>query len=59
MPPVRFESQPVVSVESPCIDECALAEGVCIGCGRTKKEVTSWATMTEEQQQRVLERLSG
>ena len=29
-------------VPSPCIDVCEEIRGVCIGCGRTKKEQKAW-----------------
>jgi predicted Fe-S protein YdhL (DUF1289 family) len=29
-------------IPSPCIDVCEDIRGVCIGCGRTKKEVKAW-----------------
>lgn len=29
-------------IPSPCIDVCEDIRGVCIGCGRTKKEQKAW-----------------
>jgi predicted Fe-S protein YdhL (DUF1289 family) len=29
-------------IPSPCIDVCTDIRGVCIGCGRTKKEQKAW-----------------
>jgi predicted Fe-S protein YdhL (DUF1289 family) len=29
-------------IPSPCIDVCEDIRGVCIGCGRTKKEKKAW-----------------
>ena len=29
-------------IPSPCIDICKDIRGVCIGCGRTKKEQKAW-----------------
>ena len=45
-------------VESPCVNVCKLnADFVCIGCGRTMKEVMDWPTMTGDERQRVLDRV--
>ena len=30
------------TVTSPCIDVCEDIRGVCVGCGRTKKEKKAW-----------------
>lgn len=44
--------------DSPCINECVLNEDdVCLGCGRKIEEIINWKSMTEEQKERVLERL--
>lgn len=44
---------------SPCIDECGLDDqGFCVGCGRTASEITSWRSMTDEEKQEVIERLT-
>jgi predicted Fe-S protein YdhL (DUF1289 family) len=29
-------------IASPCIDVCTDIRGVCIGCGRTKKDMKAW-----------------
>jgi predicted Fe-S protein YdhL (DUF1289 family) len=29
-------------IPSPCIDVCEAIRGVCIGCGRTKKQQRAW-----------------
>ena len=29
-------------IASPCIDVCEDIRGVCVGCGRTKKEIKAW-----------------
>lgn len=45
-------------IESPCIDECALADGECLGCGRTMDEIVSWGSMTPEERKEVRDRLA-
>lgn len=30
--------------QSPCIDVCAIADGICIGCGRTVWEIAEWTS---------------
>jgi predicted Fe-S protein YdhL (DUF1289 family) len=44
-------------VESPCINDCAIADGKCVGCGRTEAEIFGWQTMTEQEQQQVVDRV--
>lgn len=42
-------------VDSPCIRHCALnRQQICVGCGRTRGEITDWRTMTEEEQQQTV-----
>jgi predicted Fe-S protein YdhL (DUF1289 family) len=44
-------------VASPCIKVCVLdARNVCVGCGRTIEEITTWSRLTPEQQRLVCER---
>lgn len=46
-------------VRSPCVSVCALDEtNTCIGCHRTGDEILRWTTMTEEERQRVLEKVA-
>ncbi|MFM8647521.1 MAG: DUF1289 domain-containing protein [Methylocystis sp.] len=41
-------------VESPCKKQCALnSADICCGCGRTREEIGSWMTMSEEGRVRV------
>lgn len=47
------------SVKSPCVKLCKLHEGICVGCGRTKEEIGQWSTMTTDQQQQVINRLTN
>ena len=40
-------------IESPCLYICTLENGVCIGCKRTKEEISKWRDMTDEEKQKV------
>ena len=34
--------------ESPCQKLCTLnTDNICIGCGRTREEISTWTTMTD------------
>ena len=37
---------------SPCIDICKDKRGVCVGCGRTKKQKKAWKDADERMPQR-------
>lgn len=46
--------------DSPCTNVCAIDdEDTCIGCGRTLAEIASWTSMTDDEREDVLERLSN
>ena len=42
---------------SPCIQVCRLVDDVCVGCGRTKKEITEWSRYHYYQRRKIMERL--
>ena len=43
--------------ESPCIRNCCLDENdICLGCFRSLSEITSWASLTQQEQKAVLEK---
>jgi uncharacterized protein len=44
-------------IESPCIGVCQFPGGVCRGCGRTQEEAFEWYEMTDEQKQKIINRL--
>ncbi len=46
-------------VKSPCILVCTLQDDICIGCKRTKEEITKWMKYTDEEKQKVLDRLKN
>ena len=45
------------SVDSPCIRVCRIADGVCVGCGRTLDEIAKWARMDEDERAAVVARI--
>ena len=49
---IRWEA-----IKRPCVKICTLEDGVCIGCGRTQDEIREWVIMTENQREKIMERL--
>ena len=46
-------------MESPCIKICKLnEEDVCIGCGRTKEEITGWRSMNDEERTKKIQEVT-
>lgn len=45
-------------IESPCIGVCRLINEVCTGCKRTTDEVVGWYDMSDDNKQKVLNRLN-
>jgi predicted Fe-S protein YdhL (DUF1289 family) len=44
-------------IPSPCIDICRLNNnGICIGCGRTKQEITDWLASTDKERVAIYEK---
>jgi predicted Fe-S protein YdhL (DUF1289 family) len=47
-----------MSIASPCKLICRYGEhNLCIGCYRTREEITAWITMTDEQKLEVWKNL--
>jgi hypothetical protein len=46
-------------IESPCVKVCTLEtrSGLCLGCGRTIKEIARWSAMTVEERRLVMTEL--
>lgn len=44
---------------SPCSNECKLDEvrNICLGCGRTTKEIIQWIVYSDEQRLEIMEKL--
>jgi hypothetical protein len=46
--------------DTPCVAVCSTTfDDVCRGCGRTVNEVAQWVFMTEEEKDRVWERITA
>ena len=48
------------NLPSPCISVCQMdsADGVCLGCHRTRAEIAAWGSMGEADQLKLLDVLS-
>ncbi len=46
-------------ISSPCIKVCAVSgeSGLCIGCGRTLREIASWGSLEEPARQAIMAEL--
>lgn len=45
-------------MKSPCINVCELDEdNICIGCGRTLKQIINWGNYTEEEREEIIQEL--
>ena len=44
------------SIDSPCIRNCCLNDDdICLGCGRSLREITAWSVASDEVKKRILE----
>ncbi|MBL8537407.1 MAG: DUF1289 domain-containing protein [Hyphomonadaceae bacterium] len=45
-----------LTISTPCIKACAVsgATGLCIGCGRTLREIADWGTLTESERRQIM-----
>jgi len=49
----------VVNKLTPCISVCTLEDDICIGCGRTKKEISDWTKYDREQRLIIMRRIKN
>jgi predicted Fe-S protein YdhL (DUF1289 family) len=42
------------NTKNPCISLCKFDDDICIGCGRSKKEIKSWKKMDKDERRDVL-----
>ncbi|MBI1188726.1 MAG: DUF1289 domain-containing protein [Alphaproteobacteria bacterium] len=49
------------TVSTPCIRICAVSarHGLCIGCGRTLKEIGGWGALSEAERLEIMRALPG
>lgn len=43
-----------MSNKNPCISLCKFDDDVCIGCGRSKREIKSWKKLDKDEKRSVL-----
>lgn len=41
-------------VDSPCTNVCTLEDELCVGCGRTVAEITSWQSMSDDEREQAV-----
>ena len=44
-------------MKSPCIGICSYSEGKCLGCYRTLDEIQNWVDYSDEERDKVMERV--
>ena len=46
-------------ISTPCLGVCAVsgAHNLCIGCGRTLKEIAGWTRLTEPERRAIMDQL--
>jgi predicted Fe-S protein YdhL (DUF1289 family) len=49
----------VAAISTPCIKVCAVdgASGLCVGCGRTLREIAAWTHYDEPRRRRIMAEL--
>jgi len=47
------------SSKNPCISLCKFDDDICIGCGRSKKEIKGWKKMDKDERKVVLADSAG
>ena len=41
-------------MKDPCISLCKFTDDICIGCGRSKREIKSWKKLEKDEKRAVL-----
>jgi predicted Fe-S protein YdhL (DUF1289 family) len=49
----------MVFVDSPCTNVCTIdrASGLCVGCGRTLREIADWLALDATERRRIMSEL--
>ena len=42
------------STKDPCIGVCKFTDDICLGCGRTKREIKAWKKLDKDEKRAVL-----
>tara|TARA_Y100001954_G_C15588370_1_gene491916 strand:- start:441 stop:626 length:186 start_codon:yes stop_codon:yes gene_type:complete len=49
----------VVNKLTPCRNVCTLEDDICIGCGRTKEEISDWTKYDKEKRLMIMRRIKN
>lgn len=44
-------------IQTPCIKECKLVDGVCTGCRRTIFQIRMWSQFVPQQRKAIMEKI--
>jgi len=44
-------------VISPCIKTCRLENNVCVGCGRSKRDIKNWLQYSNEKKYQIIKQI--
>ena len=44
---------------TPCKNVCTLEDDICIGCGRTKEEISDWTKYNREKRLMIMRRIKN
>lgn len=42
------------SAKDPCISVCKFSDDICLGCGRSKREIKAWKKLDKAERRQVL-----
>ena len=42
------------STKDPCINVCKFSDDICVGCGRSRREIKAWKKLDKEDKRTVL-----
>lgn len=49
----------MVNKLTPCRNVCTLEDDICIGCGRTKQEISDWTKYDREKRLMIMRRIKN
>ncbi len=49
----------MVNKLTPCRNVCTLEDDICIGCGRTKEEISDWTKYNREKRLMIMRRIKN
>ncbi len=49
----------MVNKLTPCRNVCTLEDDICIGCGRTKEEISDWTKYDKEKRLMIMRRIKN